>query len=378
VLLIFWWATAWSQMSSQRLLTNANHALNHGWLFGLVVLSWVSNVASGVGASMRAFAMPRSPFFLLVLPTLECAMLMLLIAKMQGEEILLPLKNAATRHHIFCLTALALSNGLCFGISDAWVSGVAAQILINATIPAVGFSSIYILGERFTKRELIGTVVVLCGIFVGMLPQMHKSDDQLESNPCWAVLLYACSVSVLGVQMTIQDRACRAGIPPATLIFWYSLLAVPVYLVLTPCETVAYINGSTTGEPLANLGWNQLRSLRCMAGIPLPGDVPEFCSQDAWLWLQVWTVGYCMLFFLNAVQMCYFNAFWVAIVNTAGAPLSAVVFTMSSIVGEANVQEVAWPCTTASFTLILLGIVVKGVPDKSGEQHWALEQELSG
>ena len=331
-------------------------------------------------------------------------MLMLLIAKVQREEILLPLKNAATRHHILCLTALALSNGLSlgrtladgmvyavfmytclhflfqrrsFGISDAWVSGVAAQILNNVTIPAVGLSSIWILGERFTKRELIGTFVVLCGIIVGMLPQMHNCSDQLESNPCWAVLLYTCSVSILGVQMTIQDRACRAGIPPATVIFWYSLLAVPVYLVFTPCDTVAYINGRRTGEPLANLAWNQLRSLRCMVGDPLPGDVPGFCSQDAWLWLQVWTVGYCMLFFLNAVQMCCFNAFWVAIVNTAGAPLSAVVFTMSTIVGEANVQEVAWPCTAASFTLILLGIVVKGVPDGQSEQNQALEQELT-
>ena len=59
--------------------------------------------------------MPRSPFFLLVLPTLECVLLMLLIAKMQGEEILLPLKNVATRRHILCLTALALSNGLSLG-----------------------------------------------------------------------------------------------------------------------------------------------------------------------------------------------------------------------------------------------------------------------
>mmetsp|Transcript_12587 Transcript_12587/g.23660 ORF Transcript_12587/g.23660 Transcript_12587/m.23660 type:complete len:364 (-) Transcript_12587:58-1149(-) len=329
---------------------------------GLVLASWVFIVANSVGASMMGFEMPRSPVFLLVETSFESAFVLLFLAKLQGEHVLLPLREKKMRGHIWLLTALAVLNGLFFQFSDPWVSGVAAQILTNASIPAVGLSSMWVLGERFSARELFGAGIVLGGILLGMLPQMQASSEAMESNPWWAILLFSSACGLLGLSMTLQDSANRSGLAPATTIFWYNLFSVPAYLFAIPLEIFPYIDGELSAQSLEEVCWDQVRSLRCVVGRPFLQDVPSFCTNFAWFWPQVWMIGYSGMFYLNAVLMLHFNAFWVAIVNTAGAPLSAMAFTSSSIVGARNVQEVQWPCTIASFVLILLGMVVKGVP----------------
>merc|ERR1711879_194305 len=108
------------------------------------------------------------------------------------------------------------------------------------------------------------------------------------------------------------------------------------------------------------------------------GGLGANCKPMSWFWPQVFVLGYVGMFYFNALLMQRFNALWVCVVNTLGGPIAAGIFAMPSVVGEDNVVETHWPSVFISFTCILCGIVIKGMPQGSAGVHSAsVERGLS-
>ena len=55
------------------------------------------------------------------------------------------------------LGGFTVANGLCYQFSDPWISGDYAQIISNLGIPGVWFFSLWILKDRFTIKEMVGS-----------------------------------------------------------------------------------------------------------------------------------------------------------------------------------------------------------------------------
>merc|ERR1719356_744492 len=166
---------------------------------------------------------------------------------------------------------------------------------------------------------------------------------------------------------------------PATALFWYNLYSLPAYLVTIPLESVAYLNGLTTGTSLSMAFENQEHAIWCAVGHPFEedtmtqGDTEAKCRPGAVLWPQVFVLGYVGMFYLNALLMRRFNALWVGVINALGGPLAAAVFAFPAVVGSDNVKETNWSIIAVSFVVILVGVVIKGVPaNQSGTRQVAL------
>lgn len=195
------------------------------------------------------------------------------------------------------------------------------------------------------------------------------SGSHTQSDAWPAVLAFAVSAVVQGVELVFQDRAMRAPyhVKPTAALFWYNLYSLPAYLVTIPLESVKYLNGETEGKPISVAIANQIHAIRCSVGFPYPEDTQAVpggeanCKPMAWFWPWVFVVGYVGMFLTNALLMRRFNAFWVGTVNTLGGPIAALVFACPSIVGKENSKHLEW-WEMVSFAIILGGVWIKGFP----------------
>jgi len=347
----------------------------------LVVLTLLAIVANNVGGSMMAFVMPAFPAYLLYGTTLIYTIVFLPIAIIQDRHHGGPFGARAMswqqQRQILLLAGCTSLNGLLFQFSDPWVSGPIAQVLSNLTIPTVWLCNFYILQDSTTRKENLGVSIVLGGIMVGIVPDFftHQDAGGTQSNPWPALLAFALSAVVQGVEMTCQDRAMRKPyeVRAATALFWYNLYSLPAYLVTIPLESVPYLNGLTTGTSLTMAFENQVHAIWCAVGHPFEedtisvGDTEAKCKPGALLWPQVFVLGYVGMFYLNALLIKRFNALWVGVINALGGPLAAVVFAFPAIVGPENYKQTNWPVVAASFATILVGVVVKGLPQEKQE-----------
>jgi len=329
----------------------------------LVVMTLFANALNAVGGSMMAFVMPPYAAYLLYGTTFLYTIVFLLIAIVQDRDVGGPFGKKARswnqQRHFLWLALWTALNGLLFQYSDPYVSGPTAQILGNLSIPSVWFFNKFLLHDAATVQENIGTSIVLIGTVIGIIPSLSKdSSGSIESNPWPAVVAFGASAVVQGLEMTFQDRAMRPpnDVRPATALFWYNLYSLFPYM------------GTIIGEGLDN----QVHAVVCALGAPFPADALNGnCRSESWFWPQVFVLGYVGAFFLNALLIRRFNAVWVGVIGTLGAPLSAAVFAVPAIVGNENVVPTEWPVVVASFSVILIGVLIKGIPKES-----VMEQSL--
>ena len=72
------------------------------------------------------------------------------------------------------------------------------------------------------------------------------------------------------------------------------------------------------------------------------------------------------MFYLNAVFIIKYNAFYASVLGALAAPIAALVMDWQIIVGVDNVDPISW-YTFVGFSLILIGFFIKGKPHKTYE-----------
>ena len=82
------------------------------------------------------------------------------------------------------------------------------------------------------------------------------------------------------------------------------------------------------------------------------------------------------MFYLNAVFIDKYNAFYASVLGTIATPLAALVMSSKDIVGKDNYDPLTW-YTVISFTIILVGFFIKGKPleEKKEENNNKEENE---
>ena len=367
----------------------------------LVILLLIFIVLNNIGGSMMAYVMPKYPSWLLYGTTILYVIGFYFLARYKGE-------HPFSSHHLswnqqkqfLILGVLTVANGLCYQFSDPWISGDYAQIISNLGIPSVWFFSLWILKDRFTVKEMLGSLIVFLGVIIGGIPKFSciipsansacnadgtwKHIDQsghiaLQSNPSYMVILFILSVILQSVEQVWQDKSFREPykVQKATCLFWYNLYSILPYLFTIPLEAVPYLNGSTKSTSVENAFDNQMHAFRCYFNNPYPEDIVLYnttngqmiknCYPLSWLWPTIFVFGYLGMFYLNAVFIDRYNAFYASVLGTMATPLAALVMSSKDIVGKDNYDSLT--CYTyISFTIILAGFFIKGKPLEDNEE----------
>ena len=80
------------------------------------------------------------------------------------------------------------------------------------------------------------------------------------------------------------------------------------------------------------------------------------------LWPLLFVFGYLGMFYLNAIFIIKYNAFYASILGALAAPLAALIMDWKAIVGTDNVDPISW-YTFVGFLLIFIGFLIKGKPE---------------
>lgn len=376
---------------------------------GLSTLLLFFIVINNVSSSMMAYVMPHYPSWLLYATTIIYTIGFYLLAIWNGERPFskenLSFKNQS---QFLWLGMWTFLNGLTFQFSDPWISGNLAQLLSMFGIPCVWFLSKFLLKDSFTRYEMIGSSIVIFGIILGSLPKLTcilpsvnsdcNSDGtwkkipenshtySYKSNPPFMVILFIISVAFQAIEQVWQDKAFRKPyqIKNATCLFWYNLYSIPPYIISIFLESIQYINGTDQNKSVQYAWENQIHAFRCFFGDPYPDDTVLYNTTysdkpqkncyvnidgggigGATLWPLLFIFGYLGMFYLNAVFIIKYNAFYASVLGTLAAPLAAFVLSWKKIVGD-NADPISW-YTVVGFLLILIGFLVKGKPNKNDE-----------
>lgn len=341
-------------------------------------------VLNNVGATLMGDVMPVYPAFLLYGTTIMYTILFLCIALWQGES---PFGYGCTRQRMGQYGWLALwtaLNGLFFQFSDPWVDGDLQQVLTNMQIPITFLFARWLLEDKYTKRELLGTGIVVVAVLVGMVPVFtslsgHASSSQESTDAWYWVAMFLISVCFQSVESVYQERAflapnkCR----PATCLFWYNLMSLLPYTVTIFMEAVPYLNGTTQGTSLSAAFDNQAHAFACYFNDPYPSDTvgpAPNCHSLSWLWPTVFVFGYGGMFFLQAVLIDRFNVVFAVVVSSLLQPLSALVFLSPAIVGAGNTHSMS-PWVVVSFCIAFLGLLIKSKPAGKGMEEGSLNAD---
>jgi drug/metabolite transporter (DMT)-like permease len=349
---------------------------NYWQLALLIIIVLIFSILNNLSASMMGYVMPGFPSWLLYATTFMYITIFLVTALLRKEK---PFsrENLTKTHlkHYFLLGIATILNGITFQFSAPWVDGDLSQILTNLGVPIVAFISVWWLKHHYTKLEWTGTVIVCFGIVIGLVRPIKDMitggiHSQAEKSDLpWWMLCFAFSAIVQDIEQILQERAFNDSCLPATTLFWYNLISLPAYLLVIPFESVKYLNGKTHWVEPSQAFANQWHAFRCAFGFPYHedkiGETPA-CQDYAWLWPNLFVIGYAGMFFFNAIVIRDMDALYAVIISAIVPPIVGAIFSQKAIVGSAHTTPFTW-FVGVSFALVFIGIIVKAFQKKKEE-----------
>eukprot|EP01138_Halocafeteria_seosinensis_P003815 gb/GECG01003901.1/.p1 GENE.gb/GECG01003901.1/~~gb/GECG01003901.1/.p1 ORF type:complete len:491 (+),score=51.38 gb/GECG01003901.1/:1-1473(+) len=356
-------------------------------LGGLIVLLIIMGMANNLGASLMSYAMPAYPSFLLYGTTaLYTVLFGIVSACVDGNPFSSVNLTWSRQKEYLILGSLTAGNGLLFQFAAAWVDGATSQVLANARIIQVPLFARCILKQRHSCKEYLGLFIVLGGIIIGfipILPQMGntQSGAPTEQADAWYwILSFLFSTTFSAVERVWQDRAFhdtgRASQPikEAVCLFWYNLYSLVWYVLAILCEAAPYLNGTNEEMSFREAFRNQGDAFRCFAQEQPQHTDGKDCRDGALLWPIVFVVGYCGMFYANAVLIMRYGVLYAALVSSTVQLTSTLAFSWNDLVGDANtVAFSVYPIIGC--VCVFIGVAIKGLPGRLDEQQAEVELE---
>eukprot|EP00049_Salpingoeca_infusionum_P027622 m.33465 g.33465 ORF g.33465 m.33465 type:complete len:426 (-) comp9623_c0_seq1:228-1505(-) len=372
----------------------------------LVVLS-VACVLFGVGNNVSFVEMGARmsdyPMFLLYFTTACYSTLYLLLAISQWtldrRDPESPMRSVSLSSFIlarpyqktfFWLGFWLIVNGLCSQFSDTHVNGDLQSVLYQLTLPATGVLAYFMLGDRLTFLNILGTVFVLGGCLMVALPPLiqeahssnsttsttttttahpldfgasatfnvvNVSDDQEKKKAEWVwIIIFAISVIPNGVCAVLQEGLFHKHkeVNTALLLFWSNAYTLLGYLLALPLTMIKSLGGLSGHE----IALNQRDAFRCIAEVE---PLPPGCRHGAIGAVLAFVVCYLGFFLTLALLVKQMGAVFEALVNGVVTPASAVAFTMKWLVGSDVEPLTGW--VIAAIIVVPGGVVVFKWPE---------------
>jgi hypothetical protein len=370
-----------------RLVARANREVLRDSLI-MLGLGVVNNVA----ISMTAFAMPGFPSFNNYFTALASAILFGTIGYLKGEEIFTGRSRTwAVQKQYMLLGLITTFNWLTYTFTNTWVDGNLQQVLASLIFVFVYIFSVIILKLHISMREVVASLVILIGVFIGFVPALRTMvttdsiapDSDGTGHPSWFNSWYFVSGFVLALMLqglfaVCQERVLRPpfNLQEASCLCWLSMYLFLPCVLMIPLEGIAQINALPDSQPPQWAWSNQAAAFRCLAGVPRDDEYPAQCaSRHAFVWIALFLFGYAGYFYYSNVLYRRTNSFWTTLLQTLTQPLAAIVFNYPQVVGSEN--SVPFSAYTAvSFVIIILGVLMRGTPDSTRNQSEVVYQPL--
>ena len=334
-------------------------------------------ILNNLASSMMGYVMPGFPSWLLYATTAMYIIVFMLISFAIGERPFSRKSLTKTHFKHYCILGVAtILNGITFQFSAPWIDGDLSQILTNLGVPIVAMISVWWLKHHYSIREWIGITIVCLGVMLGFVDPIRKMitggiHSQAEKSDLpWGMLCFAISAIIQNIEQILQERAFDDNCRPATTLFWYNLISWPAYLMVIPFESVKYLNGKTHWVDFGDSFTNQWHAFRCTYGFPYHEDTvgkTPSCQAYAWLWPNLFVIGYSGMFFFNAIIIRDMDALYAVVISAMVPPMVGFIFTQSVIVGPTHTTKLTW-FIGVSFFLIFIGILAKGVSKTVSKQ----------
>ncbi|EGD75958.1 hypothetical protein PTSG_00666 [Salpingoeca rosetta] len=269
-------------------------------------------------------------------------------------------------------------NGLLSQFSDPHVDGNLQSVLYQLTLPATGTLAYFMLRERFSLLNLVGSALVLGGCLMVALPPLLKEEDSHSSNRTTTVapsippavgvggddtasadggaewiwiIVFALSVIPNGVCAVIQESLFRdhSHVDTVLLLFWSNFYTLFGYALALPLTMLPYL-GHQTAKGIAR---HERDAFRCLTG---SSPLPPGCEQDAFVPVLAFVVSYMGFFYFLAQLVKEVGAVFESLVNGVVTPASAIAFGMRWLVKSDTEPLTGWVISAS--VIVPLGVLL--------------------
>ena len=276
-------------------------------------------------------------------------------------------------------------------------SGSNQALLTNAVIPVTMLLSVLILHHRFLKREYAGSLIIMCGIFTVLLPQLFPSEPSFSSerdsggdigqddnsdlplfNFLFLLSVVPSALSSLYKEMAFLD----SDIDSNYLQAWVSLWQTVFGFALIPLNTLSFLGPQAVrwDELLSSfvdggwclLGYNLVRPPHCTPH-HVPSERLRTCDDchGAWLPIALYVVFNVLFNVFTVLLIKYGSATLMFVIMTLRMPLVQLAFSMKQF----NDPPDSFGFSAASgLVVILAGLVCYRWPVKRKRKAGAGEE----
>jgi len=271
-----------------------------------------------------------------------------------------PEQRAFPFYKFFIMGALDAVNGYFVVIGGIGTSGTMQQLLNQAIIPVTMIGSFIFLKERYSLMQIGGSLLIVGGVTLSLLPSLTGSGESNEQNLPFFNMFFLCQAIPFAASNLYKDVAFKSvDMDVWYLQFWDVVYQSFIGTMLFPANFVL--------PPPAQVVWKDIPSAMKNGGICLSGHnvkVPPNCGFDAnhpcdhcenaWVVLGIYmTINVIYNVFILLV-IKHGSATILSIAQTIRLPLTSIAFSMNWIMG--NQKE-----TFSQFSLYGLFIILAGL-----------------
>jgi len=240
-------------------------------------------------------------------------------------------------YKFFIMGALDAINGYFVVIGGIGTSGTMQQLLNQAIIPVTMVGSFIFLKERYSMVQIGGSLLIISGVTLSLLPSMTGADASSSTNVPFFNMFFLCQAIPFAASNVYKDIAFKAvDMDVWYLQFWDVFYQSVIGTFLFPVNTIL-------PHP-ANIAWSDIPSSMKNGAICLSGtnvvvsncgtssDPCDSCH-NAWLILIIYmTINVVYNVFILLV-IKHGSATILSIAQTIRLPLTSVAFSMQWIMG---------------------------------------------
>jgi len=223
-------------------------------------------------------------------------------------------------------------------------SGPMQQLLNQAIIPVTMVGAFFILKERYSWIQVVGSLLIVGGVVTSLLPSLLNKQDNTGNVFFWN-MFYLCQVIPFAASNVYKDIAFKAVDMDVWYlqfwdVFWQSVFGTmlfPINTILPPPANVSWqqIPGNMHSGLLCLMGNNQIVPDGTATSCDLPhATQPCDACENSWFILLIYmaiNVAY-NVFILLVIK--YGSATVLSIAQTVRLPLTNICFGFKFIMGK--------------------------------------------
>jgi drug/metabolite transporter (DMT)-like permease len=261
-------------------------------------------------------------------------------------------KSSALKKKFLCLGFLNALNGILIIFSNPHVPGIAQSALAQAVIPFTLLLAVCYLGSSFSCWQVVGSFVVLLGIFMTFIPSLFYSHEQAHGtsmSPFYAIMFCLGQVPAAFSGVYQENAFSQARVNVVYMMAWSSLAQFGSLLLLAPVNFIPSFGTTTPSLFFHSLG----EATSCIVNTD-PIHHPECKGAGVNLLWCIVTMLLTQIFQTLLVKVS--SASFVVICMTLITPVSSFCFTFPFLMGANtetlnNIQVIA-------LLVLLLGIAL--------------------